>query len=161
MISGNLKFFIGCGLLILLTACLDDDDNMDAPQSVMDKVQAIVDGTAVSSEAELENGVSAWKLEVVTSGGAEVEIYYRQDDLSLIRIDGENGPFNYNAFPGNGLIDFAQALSVGAGQTPEDLSAWRLRREDRYDSSWVYSLDYQTTRVMVDAKDGMVLEVEN
>jgi len=151
------NFLLSVFMILALTACPDDDEDMAAPQSVADKALLIVSGTVESSEVEDEDGIAAWKVDIRTANGAEVEVYCRQDNNELLRIDGESAPFDYNATPGNGLIDFNSAQSIGAGQTSETLVEWRLRQEDKFNNDWVYTLEYQQAEIYIDASDGSVL----
>ena len=155
-------------LLVALTAmilvnCSDDDEpsSMQAPDSVITKAKALISGTVTESEPENEDGVAAWKVDITTDQGAEVEVYCRQDNNTLLRLDGESGPFDYNIDPGSGLIDFNQAKTVANGETNEDLESWRLRVEDKYNNQWVYTLEFTSTKVSINAEDGSVLEVES
>ena len=154
----------GCFLLTVLifTACSEDDDDlMQAPTSAIDKAQALISGTITESESEIEDGVLAWKIDITTDQGAEVEIYYRQDNGELLRIDGENGPYDYNINPGSGLIDFSQAKTIAMGAVSGTLIEWQLKIEDKFDNIWVYSMEFDGNQVYINATDGSVLEVES
>jgi uncharacterized membrane protein YkoI len=144
-----------------LMSCSDDDSSMQAPDSAVNKALALIPGTVVSSEPETEEGIAAWKVEIRTDQGAEVEVYCRQDNGALLRIDGESGPFDYNIDPGNNLIDFDQAKTIGSGVTSEDLVEWRLRTRDKFNNIWVYELEFTKTKVYISAVDGNVLEVDS
>ena len=155
-------------LLVLVAAtilvnCSDDDESspMQAPAVVMNKALTLIPGTVTESEPENEEGILAWKVDITTAQGAEVEVYCRQDDNTLLRLDGESGPFDYNIDPGNGLIDFNQAKTVADGETSENLDNWRLRIEDKYNNLWVYTLEFTSTTVFINAEDGSVLDVES
>ncbi len=153
-------FMIFIVLGVLVGSCTEDEE-MSAPQLAVDKAKVVVEGTVIKSEAEIEDGIAAWKVEIRTSSGAEVEVYCRQDNLELMRIEGDSGPFDYNAVPGMGLIDFMEAKSIGDGQTTEDLLEWELEPEDKFNNQWVYELEYMQVEVYVQASDGSVLEVSN
>ncbi len=148
-------------LLGLTISCADDDSTMRAPESVENKALTLISGTVTESEPEIEEGIAAWKVDIRTDQGAEVEIYCRQDNGNLLRIDGESGPFDYNINPSNGLIDFNEAKSIGVGVTSETLGKWQLRMEDKYSNDWVYSLEYTSTKLFIKATDGNVLDIEN
>ncbi|GJM30298.1 MAG: hypothetical protein DHS20C17_29330 [Cyclobacteriaceae bacterium] len=155
-------------LLVVLTAmilinCSDDDepDSMQIPDSATTKALALISGTVTETQLETEDGVAAWKVDITAAQGAEVEIYCRQSDNTLLRIDGEQGPFDYNINPGNGLIDFNQAKTIAAGQTGENLESWQLRTEDKYSNQWVYTMEHASVKVFINAVDGTVLDVES
>ena len=147
--------------MIFVNCSNDDEGTFQVPESAVNKALALVPGTVTESESEIEDGVAAWKVEITTQQGAEVEVYCRQDNDELLRIDGESGPFDYNIVPGNGLIDFNQAKAIAAGETAEDLENWQLRPEDKYNNQWVYTLDFDDTKVYINAVDGTVLDVES
>ena len=150
-------------MLMVFVSCGDDDGNnsMQAPDSVVNKALALISGTVTETELEEEEGIAAWKVDITTTAGAEVEVYCRQDNNTLLRVDGESDPFDYNIDPGNGLIDFNQAKTIAAGQTGEDLERWQLRTEDKYNDQWVYTMEYATIKVFIAASDGTVLDVES
>lgn len=157
----RLHFPIIAGFL-LLVGCSEDDGIMQAPESAINNALAIIPGAVIDSEPETEEGILAWKVEIRTDQGAELEVYTRQDNGALLRIDGESGPFDYNLDPGNSLIQFGQARDIGSDKAPtETLTYWRLRIEDKYNNQWVYSLEYTQTKVFINAADGSVLEIEN
>lgn len=143
--------FIGCS----------DDDTPEVPQSAIDKALALIPGTVSETESETEEGVATWKVEISTASGAEVEVYCRQDNGALFRIDGETPPFDYDIDPGNSLLTFSQALAIAEAQVTESLDEWRLRMEDKYDDTWVYTFEFTNTGVFIDASDGSILDIEN
>ena len=154
-------YVLTIAVVLGLMSCSDDDSSLQAPDSAVNKALALIPGTVVSSEPETEEGIAAWKVEIRTDLGAEVEVYCRQDNGGLLRIEGESGPFDYNIDPGNSLIDFTQAKTVGSGVITGDLVEWQLRIEDKYNNIWVYTLEYAQSTVFINAVDGSVLEVEN
>ena len=153
--------FLLASTMLLVNCSNDDDSDFQAPESAVNKALALVPGTVTESEPEIEEGISAWKVDIRTQQGAEVEVYHRQDNGALLRIDGISGPFDYNIAPGNGLIDFNQAKAIAAGETGEALTSWQLRTEDKYNNQWVYTLEHTNTKVSINAVDGTVLDVES
>ncbi len=154
-------YVLTIAVVLGLMSCSDDDSSMQAPDSAMNKALALIPGTVVDSEFETEDGIAAWKVEIRTDQGARVEVYCRQDNGALLQIEGENGPFDYNIDPGNSLIDFAQAKTIGSGVSTGDLIEWHLKIDTKYNNIWVYKLEYVEPTVFINAVDGNVLEVEN
>ena len=157
-----MSFWVLLGLAWTLVNCSNDDSPLQTPDTITNKALELVSGTATNSEPETEEGIAAWKVEIHTDAGAEVEVYYRQDNGDLLRIDGESGPFDYDINPGNSLIPFSQAKNIGANSaTSETLEYWHLRKEDSFNNQWVYTLEYSNTKVYVDAVTGSILDTEN
>jgi len=149
-------------MAIVIAGCSDDDTEvMQAPQSAIDKALLLISGTVTETETEIEDGIAAWKVDITTAQGSEVEVYCRQDNGALLRIDGESAPFDYNITPGMGLIDFSQAKAIADGEVAESLVFWRLRTEDSFNDIWVYTMEYTQSKVSLNATDGSVLDIEN
>jgi len=161
-------------LTFLFSACTEDmflfpDDATDDTQNgsfsnrevAIQKALSLFPGTVREVERELEEGVSTWKIDIVDANGAEVEIYIRESDGSLFRIDGESGPFSYNLTPGNGLLSFTDARAKADAVSSGALEEWRLRKDDSYGNEWVYEFKYDDPEVIIRATDGKVLEVKD
>ena len=144
----------------------DGSSNDDNSSSNMDRSEArekalsLFSGTVREIQRELEEGVPTWKVDIRGNGGAEVEIYLRESDGSVFRIDGESGPFSYNIAPGHDLVGFAKAKQMADARVNESLEEWRLRKDDSYNNQWVYEMKYDKAEVIVRATDAKVLEVK-
>ena len=144
----------------------DDSNNNDGNSSLnrstaMEKALSLFAGTVREIQREVEEGVATWKVEIIGNGGAEVEIYLRESNGAVFRIDGESGPFSYDIHPGSTLISFSKAKQTANAQTSESLEEWRLRKDDSFNNQWVYEFKYEDTEVIVRATDANVLEVKD
>lgn len=160
------QIFINLMLAALIIGCdINDIElfNSAAPASVLEKAQNLISGTVREVENDVENGVAAWKIEIITNLGAEVEIYCAKQDSSLLRIDGESGPFSYNIDPGQKLLSFADAKNIVENLLNGTIEEWRLRMEDEYNDRWVYRIEVEGPdgRVEIDAETGNVLELKD
>lgn len=126
------------------------------------KAMGLFAGSIRETEIQVEeNGILTWKVDIANTSGAEAEIYFRQDDGSLFRIDGEKGPFGYNIEPGNNLISFQRAREIADARGDGALEQWRLRQEDSFNNQWVYTLEYDKNEVSLNGTDGSILEVKD
>ena len=91
----------------------DSTSNNSGRQDAIDKALDLFPGTVREVEHEREEGIDAWKVDIINDKGAEVEIYCRKDNGKLLRIDGESGPFDYNIEPPSPLISFEKAKEIG------------------------------------------------
>lgn len=152
--------------LLIMIGCTQENITLNS-ESLPDKEQIgakalqLFPGTVRTIQAEEEEGIPAWKVDIINEKGAEVEIYCSQSDDSLLRIDGESGPFDYNIEPGDPLLNFDQAKAIADAQSNGTLEKWRLRREDKFDFSWVYTFEYSTLKTSIGAKNGDVLEIDD
>ena len=147
--------------MLAFVACSDENDSVDAaPVEINSKALSIVSGTIVEIESEVEEGIAAWEVEIVTAGGAEVQVYCSQDNQELLRVDGEGPPFDYEVTPGNGLFNLSQALTATENDANGALEKWRLRPDDSFNNDWVYTFEFAGNKVTISATTGDVLKVE-
>lgn len=134
----------------------DDGQAATPTEAIRVAAKSIVDGDIVKSERELEHGMNAWKITLRTASGAEVDVYLLADDASLLRVQDDAGPFDYDVTPGRGWITLSDALDV-AGQTG-GLERFRLDREGR---TLAYELRFsngdRSEDVRIDATTGAIL----
>lgn len=145
----------------------DDDDDVDLgplPDAIRQAALARVPGaTLVEAEAESENGVAVWKLELRTASGAEVEIKLLPPDALLFEIEGDGPPFDYEVNPGTGLVAFTVARAAAAAAAPGlMLEEWELERGGN--GNWYYWFEFDgadDVEVEVSAATGQVLRVKS
>ena len=151
------------GVLIITAffmACNDDDS-----PSIMDSQEAsaralqIVDGQVTSTELDSSGVSNEWEVTVVTDGGGEVELEFDQVTGELVEIEGDEGPFDYEVTPGQGLISFSQAKDVAFNEAEGELISWELEQDG--DGNWIYEFiminDGQDFAIEVDAVTGTIL----
>ena len=146
---------------------LPEDNTPDSEVGITDENQTAVDlalvlfpGTVQEVELEVEEGQRTWKVDILGTGGAEVEVYMLAASDELYRIDGEKGPFSYDIDPGTSLMTFSEAKIRADTEAGESLESWNLRQDDSYRNNWVYQFNYSEKEVIIHAEDGSVLEVK-
>jgi uncharacterized membrane protein YkoI len=154
-------------LLSFLTACSDDSDDstVAVPQEIISNSLDFFDGTVIEEGLEIENGIEAWEVEIQNSEGAIVIFYWAADNLTLIKIEGDKGPFTYEINPGGGLINFSTARTFAVSAVKNDaLVAWELKKEEEFADDWVYEFEIADSMVdktvYIDAMNGNVLQID-
>ncbi len=139
----------------------EDDGIRHLPESVREIVAGFIDAEIVHVEIDTEHDRRAWKITVITSSGAEVEITVEEESGELVEIRGEIGPFDYDVTP-EGLINFSEILAIVLDTGDEELIAWEL--EFNADFKWVYQLIIvagdNKIRIRIDAETGEIIGEE-
>ena len=152
---------------VALVSCNEtsEENNPTVPQSVIDNSLNLFDGEVIETGTEEEEGVKSWEIKIQDNEGATVIFYWDIRTEFLVKIEGVDGPFNYEIVPGNNLINFSTAKTVATGAIKNSaLLRWKLKRESDFINKWVYSFEFdddgKTIKVYVDAESGDVLEID-
>ena len=154
--------------IFLLAGCAREEAALQIPEEVINQSLAMFDGKVVSESSAEESSALVWKIQIANSVGANVLLYWLQEEASLHRIDGLNGPYDSSCdvLPGNGLINFRSAELAGRSALKNsDLNEWMLKREDNFNDLWVYTLIYNKSsggeeRAYVSASGGDILALD-
>lgn len=114
-------------------------------------------------ESNQENGIDAWGIKIENESGAVVKFYWAKNGLTLLKMEGQTGPFDYNIVPGNNLINLSTALTVAKSVVKnENISKWELEQNDDFVGKWVYSFEFDdiSRTVIIDAENGDILETD-
>ncbi len=132
----------------------------EASQDIIDAALAIVEGEVIHSEREEDDEGDVWEVVVKTSSGAIVKIELLSDG-TILEIDGEDKPFDYEVTPGEDLLTFREALEIAQALTDGKLSEWGLEREE---GVLIYEFEFRTElgvlEITLDASSGDVLSKE-
>lgn len=145
---------------VFFWACNEDDGPavMDSNEAAAKALQ-IISGTVTSTELDSSGVANEWEVTVVTDGGAEVEVEFDQATGQLVEIEGDQGPFDYEINPGQGLISFSQAKDIALNAAAGEIESWELEKDAS--GNWIYEFtlinDGQTESVEIDAVTGTVL----
>lgn len=154
-------FFWVTSVVTLMVACGDDEA---ANPTILNSTQAsnkartIVSGQVTSSGLDSING--EWDVNIVTSAGAAVKVELVQSTGIIDKIEGTSGPFDYEAKPGLGLINFSSARSTALtanSTTLENIKFWELKQNDV--GTWIYLIEFvEGPSVKVNASTGGVIQ---
>ena len=160
-------------ILVLLiatsTITISCDENStpipEVPQSIIDKSLSYFDGEIIEKELEKEDGIDKWEIKIQNDNGSIVKFYWRVNGQTLLKMEGEKGPFDYEIIAGNSLITYSTALTVAKGAVKNDkVTKWELQQEEDFIDKWVYSFEFDdngdSIKVYIDAENGDILEID-
>gem|GEM_PF-2372906 len=129
----------------------DEEANVDLPANVLDFAMGLFKGTVSHSEFHEGDMHNYWKAYIENEAGSVVKIKIIDDPLSLYKIGGEHGPFDYEIVPGMELLSLQTVLEDVFRETEGgDLTEWALEQDDNDAGEvfWVYQ--FHVKRELVD-----------
>lgn len=133
----------------------------NVPQSVIDQSLEYFDGVVMETSLENEEGQEAWEVKIENVSGALVKFYWTTLNPVLLKMEGTTGPYTYDIWPDDDLINFSAAKAVAIAAVKNDaLERWELAEEDDFIGIWVYTFYIGSQQVYVDAVSGDVLEID-
>ncbi len=162
----SLHLFVFLFFILMLVRCASGDDSApDVPQSVIDKALNIFPGEVIEKSEEIEEGIDSWEIKIQNQNGSIAEFYYTKSNEDLVKIEGIQGPFDYDLNPGMGLLSFSAARTAAiAAVKNTNITEWQLKKESKFINKWVYSFEIDKsgsmTKVYVDAVNAEILEID-
>lgn len=88
--------------------------------------QASMSGSIVRAEKKFARERTYWRVDVITSSGAAVEIQIDLEEHRIIAVKAEEGPFDYGFEPGSGLTGLEAAKSKAESEAGSPVLKWKL-----------------------------------
>lgn len=122
----------------------DDNDHTPASADVTEFVNAIFSGTIIHSERHELAGIVYWEVYTKNQAGAVIKIKLKEGPLSLLKIEGEVGPFDYAVEPGGDILTFDEAAEIVFNEVQGDITEWQLDYElENGEARWEYEFEVQ------------------
>jgi hypothetical protein len=157
-------------LILFLTglySCEKSSENTpEVPQSVIDKSLNLFTGAVTEKKFVSEEGIDSWEVKIEDTNGSVLTFYWAASNEMLVKMEGDQGPFDYEIVPGMGLINYSAAKTFAIAAVKNNAVArWQLKKEDKFINKWVYSFEMNksgggTTKVYIDAQNGDVLQID-
>ncbi len=152
---------------ILFVACekSDNENTPEIPQDLIDKSLNYFDGVVIQENLKIEEGLESWEIKIQNSKGSIVNFCWTVINLSLLKIEGLTGPFDYEIQPERNLINFSTAKTVAMGALKnEAIEKWELEQEEDFIDKWIYTFEFHddggSRKVYIDAKSGDILQID-
>lgn len=132
-----------------------EDFHATISQNLEDFIHGYLQGQIIHVEYEMED--LAWNIYVKTEAGGIVEFTVSDDPYSILEIEGEEGPFDYDIMV-DGLISLAAAKEIALNHIDGELHEWELQM---HSNQWIYEFSIKNTNgefeVKIDAVTGEIL----
>ena len=125
-------------------------------------VLKIVPGQIVKKEKEKYRGRWVWKVKVKTKGSASVEVKIDMKTGRVLKIEGEDGPYDYDIKTLEQYLKLQEALELALKDIDGTIIKWELKYDNEL--SWKFEIEIQSEdgvfKVEIKAKDGIVIEIK-
>ncbi|NJN24561.1 MAG: hypothetical protein HC819_00425 [Cyclobacteriaceae bacterium] len=147
--------------IILSFSCEETfkDERETLSQETIDASVGIFAGEVLSKTTATGND-ALWEISIKNQTGALVVFYWEKSTNLLNKIEGREGPFDYEMNPQTGALSLSTAKFLAfESLTQKVLSRWTLSRHTNNDLNWVYEFHFQgsETSILLDAISGEIL----
>lgn len=132
--------------------------NLISIKDAIDYVIQLSEGDVTKAERKFKKDIPIWKVDVITPGGGSVKVELSSLDKSLVRIDADEGPFEYDIKPDKNFVSFKDAKNIAEQSTGQKILKWNFFNSKK---NWEYNfwlfLKSGKAQVRVDAESGEII----
>lgn len=123
--------------------------------NVVEFVGKIIDGEIIKAEKKFKKNTQIWKINVHIPSGGFVNMEISAADKKILQIDAEEGPFEYEIVPDEGIVSFNSAKRNAEEYSGQKILKWNLKQNrDKFEYSfWMFTKSGKA-QVKIDAGSG-------
>ncbi len=137
------------------------DTNLNNSVSIKDAVDYaahLLEGEIISAEKKFRKDIPIWKINLVTLQRGIIEFEISGLDKSLLRIDADQGPFDYNLKSDSTLLSFIAARKIAEDVNSQKILKWNFtKNKDKWEYDFWLFTKTGKAQVRVDAESGEIL----
>lgn len=127
-------------------------------KSAIDEVIQLTGGNVTKAEMKFKKDYPVWVISATGKDNCTFKVELTCEDNSLLKINAEEGPFEYELDPGENFISFSAAKKIAEEFTGVKTLKWNLYKNRKI---WEYSfwlfLKSGKAQVRVNAESGEIL----
>jgi len=128
-------------------------------KSAIDQVIQLTGGNVTKAEMKFKKDIPVWIVEAIGKDNNTFKIELSREDNSLIRIDADEGPFNYELDPGNDFIPFSESKKIAEVQTGQKTLKWRfLKSRNTWEYNFWLFLKSGKAQLRINAETGEIIK---
>lgn len=142
---------------------LDTNAKIADIADIIESAGKIIDGDIVKAERKFKKNILIWKINVLMSSGGFVNMELSAADKKILQIEAEEGPFEYELTPADGIITFNSAKKKSEEHSGQKILKWNLKQnKDKFEYSfWMFTKSGKA-QVKIDAESGdLILNSKN
>lgn len=116
------------------------DTNSTNPVSIKDAIDVVLDlleGDITKAERKFKIDIPVWKIDLIEKDGGTFEVELSSIDKSLLRINADEGPFEYELKPAANFIPLSEAK-----KTAEELSGKKILKWNFFKNKNVWEYNF-------------------
>ncbi|MEO6695547.1 MAG: PepSY domain-containing protein [Ignavibacteria bacterium] len=127
-------------------------------REVIDYTLLLLPGEVTKVEKKFKKDIPIWKINMITSTGGSIEVELSCKDKKLLNLEADEGPFDYEIIPDNGMVSFTAAKKTAEEYTSQNILKWCLKqnRDKMEYNFWLFTKTGKA-QVKVDAESGDIV----
>ncbi len=123
--------------------------------NVIEFVSTIIEGDIIKAEKKFKKNIQMWKVNVHMPSGGFVEMEISASEKKILQIEADEGPFEYEIAPGEGIVSFNSAKKNAEDHSGQKILKWVLKQnKEKYEYNfWVFTKSGKA-QVKIDADSG-------
>ncbi|MBP9191073.1 MAG: hypothetical protein KBF96_00830 [Ignavibacteria bacterium] len=130
-------------------------------KSAIDQVIQLTGGNVTKAEMKFKKDIPVWVIEAMGTDNNTFKVELSCEDNSLLRIDADEGPFEYEIDPGKSFIPFSESKRTAEERTGQKTLKWRFLKNR---NSWEYNfwlfLKTGKAQMRINAETGEVINTK-
>jgi uncharacterized membrane protein YkoI len=127
-------------------------------KEAIDNVMQLTEGDVTKAERKFSKDIPVWKVDVITNDRGIIKVELSALDNSLVRIDSDEGPFDYEIKPQKDLISFGEAKKTAEGYTGQKTLKWNFyKNRDQHEYNFWLFIKSGKAQVRVNAETGEIV----
>lgn len=123
--------------------------------NVIEFVSSIIVGDIIKAEKKFKKNIQIWKVNVHLPSGGFVEMEISASEKKILQIEADEGPFEYDLAPGEGIVSFNSAKKNAEDHSGQKILKWILKQnKEKFEYNfWVFTKSGKA-QVKIDAGSG-------
>lgn len=115
----------------------------------------------IKAEKKFRKDIPVWKMNVITEGRGSAVIEISAMEKTLLSIDSDEGPFDYDLIPARDFISFAQAKKKAEEYSGQKTLKWKfLKSKNNWEYNFWVFIKSGKAQIRIDAASGDIVTVK-
>lgn len=125
---------------------------------VIEMTQNLIQSDIQKVEKKVVKDIPVWKVITLTQSGGMIKFEFKFNEIELLQIDSEEGPFDYDLIPKKEFLSFATAKSTAEKHSGLKILKWSLKeiKQNWEYSFWVFTKSGKA-HIRVNALSGEII----
>lgn len=127
-------------------------------KSAIDEVIRLTGGNVTKAEMKFKKDIPVWIIEATGKDNNTFKVELSCNDNTLLRIDADEGPFNYDIDPGKNFITFSESKKIAEEHTGQNTLKWRFfKNRNNWEYNFWLFLKSGKAQIRINAETGEII----
>lgn len=129
--------------------------------SAIEFVKQLTEGNVIKAEMKFKKDLPVWIIYATGNSNNTFIVELSCEDNTLLRIDADEGPFEYELNPGKNFISFSESKKIAEEYTGIKTLKWRfLKNKNRWEYNFWLFLKSGRAQVRINAETGEIISTK-